>query len=469
MDRPSCPFCPFSHANPYILSQHVEAIHPEDHPEDETTHLPRAFLDYEEPEYQGNKSDAPSGYVECHCHEVIALGDLDEHLQLHFAEMENTDMTVDSAERLSPVGFPAVVPRRSKHRSLHKDTKHHNAVKDWVALLLGPGPSSSRSKSKSKDPKNVKRLGKAELGPYAHEDQMPSWLLKQLDAGAQVSFVNQINDDGKLMRVELVANETRGILPILAQLCEQDRKLSKVFLCHPGVQHVFKTAQEGGFCGYRNIQMLRHNRKASNSFLDECHPFSTYKSLSRAPGIGESIQRAEWRLGESEARENTLALLRQVKVSPPITTTDPEKAQTLFISLSIGCEASALNDAADTPVFKQVYHEVERYFLEHAASSTEKVCKTSAPPIYFQHQGHSLTIIGMEIRSSGSQNLLVFDPSFKPSPGIQRSIGNKIRTSAPEKLLKAYRRGDHYLSKHSTFELLKLTSIPHAHDGWDRK
>lgn len=188
---------------------------------------------------------------------------------------------------------------------------------------------------------------------------MPSWLLKQLDAGAQVSFVNQIDDDGKLVRVELVANETRGILPVLAQLCEQDRKLSKAFLCHPGVQHVFKTAQEGGFCGYRNIQMLvgsclifavsvpdtsrshtykRHNHKASNSSLEECHLFSTYKNLSRAPGIGESIQRAEWRLGGSEAHENTLALLRQVKVSPLMTTTDHDKAQTLFISLSIGYE-----------------------------------------------------------------------------------------------------------------------------------
>ncbi|KAL8781995.1 MAG: hypothetical protein Q9194_000007 [Teloschistes cf. exilis] len=271
MDRPSCPFCPFSHANPYILAQHVEANHPEDYPEDEIMYLPRAFLDNEEPEHQGNKSDAPSGYVECHCREIIALGELDEHLQLHSAEMENTDMAVDTAERPSPVGFPAIVPQRSKHRSLHKDTKHHNGVKDWVALLLGPGPSSSssssssRSKTKHKDPKNVKRLGKAELGPYAHEDQMPLWLLKQLDAGAQVSFVNQINDDGKLVRVELVANETRGILPVLAQLCEQDRKLSKVFLCHPGVQHVFKTAQEGGFCGYRNIQMLISYIQASQS------------------------------------------------------------------------------------------------------------------------------------------------------------------------------------------------------------
>lgn len=159
MDRPSCPFCPFSHANPYILAQHVEAIHPEDRPEDETTYLPRAFLDYEEPEYQGNKRDAPAGYVECHCLEIIALGELHEHLQLHSAEMENTDMAIDTAERLSPVGFPAVAPQRSKHHSLPKDTKHHHAVKDWVALLLGPGPSSSRSKIKCKDPKNVKRLG----------------------------------------------------------------------------------------------------------------------------------------------------------------------------------------------------------------------------------------------------------------------------------------------------------------------
>lgn len=69
--------------------------------------------------------------------------------------------------------------------------------------------------------------------------------------------------------------------------------------------------------------------------------------------------------------------------------------------------------------------------------------------------GHSLTIVGLEVRKSGSRNLLVFDPSFQPSPGIQRLIGAKFRAAAPEKLLKAYRRGDRYLGKHSTFELLK--------------
>lgn len=69
--------------------------------------------------------------------------------------------------------------------------------------------------------------------------------------------------------------------------------------------------------------------------------------------------------------------------------------------------------------------------------------------------GHSLTIVGLEIRKSGNRNLLVFDPSFKPSPGIQRLLGAKFRAAAPEKLLKAYRRGDRYLGKHSSFELLR--------------
>ena len=85
---------------------------------------------------------------------------------------------------------------------------------------------------------------------------MPAWLYRQLENGAKVSLVNQIDQNGQLVRVEMVANEACGILPVIAQLCEQDHMLSTVYLCHPGVQHVFKMAKEGGFCGYRNIQMM---------------------------------------------------------------------------------------------------------------------------------------------------------------------------------------------------------------------
>ena len=95
-----------------------------------------------------------------------------------------------------------------------------------------------------------------ELGPHAHEDQMPAWLRMQLERGAKISVVNEIGSNGQLIRVESVANETRGIMRVIAQLCEQDPSVEQIYLCHPDVQHVVKMSREGGFCGYRNIQMM---------------------------------------------------------------------------------------------------------------------------------------------------------------------------------------------------------------------
>lgn len=80
---------------------------------------------------------------------------------------------------------------------------------------------------------------------------------------------------------------------------------------------------------------------------------------------------------------------------------------------------------------------------------TSTIPKLTNPP------GHSLTIVGFEKRKSGTCNLLVLDPMFKPSPGILQLIGTRFRATAPEKLLKAYRRGETYLGKHSCFEVLQ--------------
>lgn len=85
---------------------------------------------------------------------------------------------------------------------------------------------------------------------------MPRDLRRQLEQGAKVTVFNKLTADGQIVRIEQIANETRGLLPVLSQLCDQDQALSKVYLCHIDVQHVVKLAKEGGFCGYRNIQML---------------------------------------------------------------------------------------------------------------------------------------------------------------------------------------------------------------------
>ena len=121
---------------------------------------------------------------------------------------------------------------------------------------------------------------------------MPEWLRRQLERGAKVNVSNQIGSDGRLLRIETVANEFPGIIPVLAQLCEQDPAISRAYLCHPDVTHVVKMAKEGGFCGYRNIQMLI-------SYIRNAHAEGHQKLSGRLPSIlqlQEMIETA-WDMG----------------------------------------------------------------------------------------------------------------------------------------------------------------------------
>jgi zinc finger-containing ubiquitin peptidase 1 len=85
---------------------------------------------------------------------------------------------------------------------------------------------------------------------------MPAWLRKLLEDSSKPIVTNTIGADGRLVRVENIVGETPDVMPVLAQLCEQDRSVDQVFLCHPATRHIYKIEKEGGFCGYRNLQML---------------------------------------------------------------------------------------------------------------------------------------------------------------------------------------------------------------------
>jgi hypothetical protein len=77
-----------------------------------------------------------------------------------------------------------------------------------------------------------------------------------LEEGAKVTITNQISPNGAVVRVESIANETPGLVPVLCRLSDLDPYVERAFYCSPKVRHVAKMPKEGGFCGYRNIQML---------------------------------------------------------------------------------------------------------------------------------------------------------------------------------------------------------------------
>lgn len=102
---------------------------------------------------------------------------------------------------------------------------------------------------------------------------MPRSLYKQIKAGPEIR-----TEIRRGIQREVVDNETPGVLPVLAQLCAIDRGISQAYLCHPSTVHIFKRPKEGGFCGYRNIQMLVSYIQGAKAQGHDCFPL-------RTPGI----------------------------------------------------------------------------------------------------------------------------------------------------------------------------------------
>lgn len=85
---------------------------------------------------------------------------------------------------------------------------------------------------------------------------MPTGLRRLLEKDSQLKATNIIGTDGKLKKVYGAANHTSGLIHVLALLLNHDPSTKSVVLCSPNVRHVSKLNREGGFCGYRNIQMM---------------------------------------------------------------------------------------------------------------------------------------------------------------------------------------------------------------------
>lgn len=294
-----------------------------------------------------------------------------------------------------------------------------------------------------------RRLGKSELGPHAHEKQMPSWLVKLLEEDGAIKIVSRLGHDGKLRKQRICPNMTAGLIPVLAQLLHQDEATEYAYLCDSVVKHVSKLKREGGFCGYRNIQMM-------SSYIIGARSQGHEVFGARIPTIFQIQDYIEnaWDHGiNAQGRIETGGIRGTRKY---IGTPD---AQAMFVSLGIACDAQGLKpkDGSSQEACELLFETVENYFMNGCKDYNPKVRMTDLPSIYFQHPGHSMTIIGLERKLNGSRNLLVFDPMFHDAYNITKLIGERFRHPEPEDLLKAYRRGTKYLRKYNEFELLKLT------------
>lgn len=233
------------------------------------------------------------------------------------------------------------------------------------------------------------------------------------------------------------------MIPFLQGLLEQNPTTEYAYLCDPCVQHVSRLPKEGGFCGYRNIQTLTSYIVGTKFPGHEAFP----QNLPSVFDLQDMIESA-WDKGiNSRGRIETggIRLTRKYIGTP--------EAVALFQSLNIPCSINAFKHKTPEKSRDSLLRDVEHYFSKGFYQPGAKVRATTLPPIYWQHPGHSLTIIGIEKTTTGEMNLLVFDPIFRNASLMARLVSRQQRLS--DQLLLPYRRGTRYLSRYRAFEILK--------------
>lgn len=274
---------------------------------------------------------------------------------------------------------------------------------------------------------------------------MPAWLRKKIEDGEPLVYQARIGVNGKTERHKVTPNETTESILVISQLCQLDPDTEQVYFCHPAVAHISKMQREGGFCGYRNIQMMVSYIQAAQSPGYEQFPGPIPNILTLQDLIEDAWDKGINVSGRAET--GGIKGTRKYIGTP--------EAQAMLLSLDIPCNALAFQSSPEGSAYEGLFDAVETYFQRGCAANDKKIQKTWMPPLYFQHPGHSLTIIGFERKKSGARNLLVFDPSFKAPQGVRDNIGaTSIQVRNPAKLLGAYRKGAGYLRKYKQFEIL---------------
>jgi len=461
----TCPFCDYKERNDYQMLLHVELFHAEggDSPfavKDEV----EAAKQVRPPVREDTTAqvDEPSrsvlselDFVQCpfHCGEQIPAHDLQFHTDFHVAEeMANDDAAVINMTNNFSTDISNAIRNHdqvlSQVQTPVKEKRWTTSLKD---MFSPPRLKSIGSGTSKVSIGEVRRLGKAELGPYANEKKMPSWLIRLLEDGAKVTVSNKIGHDGRLIKVEIISNETPNLVPVLARLSKVDKKVVRAFYCNPFTRHVAKLPNEGGFCGYRNIQM------AISYIRDAQAPGHEHFDGKRLPSILklQDMIESAWDQGYNSAGRVETGGIRMTRkyIGTP-------EAQALLLSLGISAEAAAFSAESKTQAYTAMIEAVCKHFDDGTErNNTDKVVITDKPPLFFQHQGHSMTVVGVELDVDYRANLVVFDPMYNPSKQLKNlALSNRLTFTSPtpEKLMKAHRRDERYLGRYRAFEMIKI-------------
>ncbi|KPI36750.1 Zinc finger with UFM1-specific peptidase domain protein [Cyphellophora attinorum] len=441
----TCPFCPIRRRDFDELEQHVQTTHfdqieaPPDS-KDGQSDLSDAelaqLLAFEEAgipaelaqeqllrdastSTPNNDSDADL-WIDCFCGERILLEEIDMHSDMHKLEFEDGEGPEDhkSSAASSSNGYSST---------------YSDAPIAPPQSLLASLPNGAKAR----------RLGKSELGPYAYEDRMPNWLHEMLSNNVGVTL-EEVHTGSRKYRYSALANETSLLIPKLQALSRADNSVIRSAFCKPVVNHVSKLPKEGGFCGYRNIQMMISYIRGSH-LQDKSRMFKG--SLPTIFELQHAIESA-W-----DAGFNAVGRVETGGIKNTRKYIGTSEASALFQSKGIACRAESFTDTKGSSACDAMLACMTDYFSKRSEG------RTNLAPVYLQYKGHSLTCVGFEevaTQDGTDTNLMIFDPMYRIPQGLKKMSVDASKPESKLHFLRAFRYPRQRFKRFKEFELLFL-------------
>jgi hypothetical protein len=216
----------------------------------------------------------------------------------------------------------------------------------------------------------------------------------------------------------------------------QHSAISRVYFVDTPCHHYASVSgvDRGWGCGYRNIQTLLSALMRMPELKRRL-----FDGTGRVPSIHNIQLAIEKAWSEGFDRDGAAQLKGVLGTTKWIGTTE---CYTLLTYFGIDCSIVDFTHVSTNP-------EVMLEFLERLFSRSD----SRMFPIYFQHDGHSRTLIGLERYHSGEIKLLLLDPSVKDGEGYESRLLRDGLRSMPN-----LRRTVNSLRRKDEFQLLTVSN-----------
>ncbi|KAF5291404.1 hypothetical protein FQR65_LT01714 [Abscondita terminalis] len=201
---------------------------------------------------------------------------------------------------------------------------------------------------------------------------------------------------------------TRNLVPRVRSFSNNSQNVVRTLTCTCVDHYASSYGDRGWGCGYRNAQMLISSLLTHTGYNDKLYklwqgqkpPRSSVPSISRLQSLIEQAWCQGFDLQGSEQLGSRLVNTRKWIGATEVVT--------LLSFLRIRCQLIDFHrPTGSNGTHPELFNWVFKHFENSATGEF-------TPPLYLQHQGHSRTIMGVEVHRDGTIVFLVLDPSHSP-------------------------------------------------------